>query len=238
MAGIIVTGAASGIGAATAALLSGMGHAVGCLDRNPEVIGIAERLDRAAGFTVDFTDEKTCNQVFSQVLERLGEVHGLVHCAGVFDGQPLDAISGDDFLQVLSINLIGTLYAARSAARLMKNSGGSIVLFSSGAAHRAFGTPAYSASKAAVEALVRDCALAWAPRRIRVNAVSPGVVQTPMSALPLEQSDVRDLLLRHTPIGRFALAEEIARVCAFLVGDAASYMTGAVVPVDGGYTVV
>jgi len=90
----------------------------------------------------------------------------------------------------------------------------------------------------AVEALTRECALAWAARGIRVNAVAPGVIETPMSAVPLQNSDVRRMVLAHTPMRRLGSPDEVASVCAFLVSAAASYVTGAIVPVDGGYCIV
>jgi NAD(P)-dependent dehydrogenase (short-subunit alcohol dehydrogenase family) len=90
----------------------------------------------------------------------------------------------------------------------------------------------------AVEALTRDCALAWAARGIRVNAIAPGVIETPMSAVPLSNPDVHRSVLAHIPMQRLGRAEEIAGVCESLLSDAASYVTGAVIPADGGYGIV
>lgn len=212
---------------------------MGCLDADgPAVQKVADGLEHAAAATIDVRDEQACYEAFARLAERLGPITGAVHCAGVYDTNTIDSLPTDKLQQVLNVNLLGSLHVARSAARLMERSEGSIVLFSSGAAQRAFGAPAYSASKAAVEALTRDCALAWAVRRIRVNAVAPGVIETPMSAVPLSNPDVHRGVMAHIPMQRLGRAEEIAEVCAFLVSDAASYVTGAVIPADGGYCIV
>lgn len=238
MGTIIVTGAASGIGAATANLLAQQGQSVGCVDTNgPAVQQVAQSLTKATASTLDIRDEYACIAAFEDIAERLGPIRGVVHCAGIFDAQPVDAISGSGLAHVLNVNLLGSLHVARSAARLMA-AGGAVVLFSSGTAQRAFGAPAYTASKAAVEALMRECALVWAPRGIRVNAVAPGVIETAMSAVPLSTAEVRRMVIAHTPMQRLGRAEEVANVCAFLVSAAASYVTGAVIPVDGGYCIV
>lgn len=239
MGTIIVTGAASGIGAATGKWLAARGIPVGCIDASGAALQQAmQGVPNVATFTADIRDEQSCIAAFNRIVERLGPLSGVVHCAGIFDAQPVDTLQAESFNRVLNINLVGTLHVARAGARLMEASGGAIVLFSSGTAQRAFGSPAYGASKAAVEALMRECALAWAPQNIRVNAIAPGVIETPMSAAPLANPDIRRLVLAHTPIGRLGRAEEVASVCAFLVSDAASYVTGAVIPVDGGYTIV
>jgi NAD(P)-dependent dehydrogenase (short-subunit alcohol dehydrogenase family) len=236
---IIVTGAASGIGAATARLLAQQGHRVGCLDADGAAVQkLADGLDGGAADSADVGDEQACSAAFDRLAERLGPISGAVNCAGIYDTHTVDALPADALQRVLHVNLFGSLNVARAAARLMDGLSGAIVLFSSGAAQRAFGAPAYSASKAAVEALTRDCALAWASRGIRVNAIAPGVVETPMSDVPLANADVRRAVLAHIPLQRLGCAGEIAGVCAFLVSDAASYVTGAVIPVDGGYTIV
>jgi NAD(P)-dependent dehydrogenase (short-subunit alcohol dehydrogenase family) len=239
MTTMIVTGAGSGIGAATARFLSGQGISVGCVDVNPAAVQpLAASLKNASAGIVDIQQEESCFEVFGRICKDLGALSGLVHCAGIFDGHSVDALDSATLTHVLSVNLLGSLHVARSAARLMDQRGGSIVLFSSGTSQRAFGTPAYTTSKAAVEALTRECALSWAPRGIRVNAVAPGVIETAMSAVPLQNPDVRRMVLAHTPLQRLGAAEEVASVCAFLVSDAASYVTGAVIPVDGGYCIV
>jgi NAD(P)-dependent dehydrogenase (short-subunit alcohol dehydrogenase family) len=220
-------------------LLSRQGISVGCVDTNGMAARqLADGLENAVADVMDVRDEASCTEVFERLAARLGPISGAVHCAGIFDAQPVDLLQDATLNYVLSVNLLGSLHVARSAARLMEGRGGAIVLFSSGTSQRAFGAPAYTASKAAVEALTRECALAWAARGIRVNAVAPGVIETPMSAVPLQNSDVRRMVLAHTPMRRLGSPDEVASVCAFLVSAAASYVTGAIVPVDGGYCIV
>lgn len=239
MGTIIVTGAASGIGAATAKLLARQGICVGCLDTDGGALKqLTGSLEHCTAVTADICDEQACFDAFTRISQLLGPISGAVHCAGIFNSQPVDTLQMAAFQHVLNVNVQGSLHVARCAARLMEDRGGAIVLFSSGTAQRAFGSPGYSASKAAVESLTRECALAWAPRKIRVNAISPGVIETPMSAVPLKNPDARRMVLAHTPMQRLGKPEEVASVCAFLVSDAASYMTGAIIPVDGGYCIV
>lgn len=226
----LVTGAASGIGLATADLLDGEGAETIRIDR-------AERFDTLVG---DVADE-----AFWEGLPRRPLDLAVVN-AGVSSAGPIADLGFDEWRRVLSVNLDGAFLTLRHALRTMRD-GGSIVVTASAAGLKAEpGTAAYAASKAAVLQLARVAAREAAPRRIRVNAIAPGGVETPIwrgvpafDALVAEKGEAAafDTMAGHaTPLGRFATAGEIAAQIAFLLSDAAATVTGAVLTSDGGYT--
>ncbi len=239
---VFVTGAGSGIGRATARLLGAQSDtSVVCIDRDKDAAQeTAGALPSALAIQADISDEAQCLAAVRAGVEQFGNPRGLVHCAAVFDWQSIDSIRGADLDRSLAINVNGSFYMARAVANTVMEHGhpGSIVLLSSGGSRVAMGAAIYSATKAAVEAMVRDLAVAWATHPVRVNAVLPGVVKTPMSHVAQSDEGVSKVLLNHTPMGRFGEAEEIAEACAFLISDKASYITGACLPVDGGFLAV
>jgi len=234
----IVTGAGSGIGAATARTLSERGDQVVCADVKLET---AERTARslrdAIALEVDVSSAASCDQMVEGALTAFGDVHSVVTCAGVEKHGAGHEFAEDDFDRIIAVNLKGTWLSARAAVRaMMKNGhGGTVVMI--GSINSVVGNPgasAYCASKGGVLMLGRTLALDWAPFGIRVNIVGPGVVDTPMSAKSLAIPERRAKMMEKTPLGRPAPPEEIASVIAFLASDASSFMTGAYVPVDGG----
>jgi NAD(P)-dependent dehydrogenase (short-subunit alcohol dehydrogenase family) len=238
MAVAIVTGAGSGIGAATAQALNDRGDSVVCAD---VVLAAAERT--AAGLTngmaveVDVSVGASCDHMVDSAMRKFGRVDSIVTCAGVEKHGAGHEFSEEDFERIIDVNLKGTWLSARSAARAMINAGhgGTVVMI--GSINSMVGNPgasAYCASKGGVLMLGRTLALDWAPFGIRVNIVGPGVVDTPMSALSLADPAKRAKMMEKTPLGRPAPPSEIASVIVFLTSDASSFMTGAYVPVDGG----
>jgi NAD(P)-dependent dehydrogenase (short-subunit alcohol dehydrogenase family) len=225
----LVTGGASGIGLATARLLRERGAEVAVIDRAP-----------ATGFAARQTDVTDAPAVDAAVRELAGELGGpcdlLVNAAGVYRVEPLLELTPDAWDAVLRINLAGPMLVARAVVAVLGDARGSIVNVSSIAATRAQATePAahYRASKGGLEALTRQMAVEWAPR-IRVNAVSPGRIDTPL-VRALDDRGIDDAFLRaHVPLQRLGRAEEVAHAIAFLLSDEASYITGVAVPVDGG----
>ena len=174
----------------------------------------------------------------AEALDRFGDLHAIATCAGVAKRGAGHEFSEEDFDLVIGVNLKGTWLSARSAARAMIASGhgGTVALVGSiNSVSASPGISAYSASKGGVLMLGRGLALDWAPHGIRVNVIGPGVVDTPMSARSLAEPARLERLLDRTPLGRPASPEEIASVIAFLTSNASSYMTGAYVPVDGGW---
>jgi NAD(P)-dependent dehydrogenase (short-subunit alcohol dehydrogenase family) len=236
----IVTGGASGMGAATVRRLAAGGARVMIVDRNGD---LAQTVATEVGGTAvvgDVADSSFCDGAIAAVVERHGGLDVLVNAAGVIVRASGEDTTDEQWARIMGVNVSGTFFMCRAAVRVMKTSGGgAIVNFGSiwgdlGSA----GVAAYCASKGAVHNLTRALAMDHAADGIRVNAVCPGEVNTPM--LQSERAEaVTDQLLMAiaatVPMGRLADPDEIARVVCFLASDDASYMTGALVSVDAGY---
>ena len=230
----IVTGAASGMGAATARLLVEAGATVLGADiaRTPRVSLVG-----------DVSDSGFCDAAVAEAVALHGRVDILVNAAGVIVRAEAPATDDDAWHRQMRVNVDGTFFMCRAAIRQMRKQGsGAIVNFGSiwGSAGGK-GHVAYATAKGAVHNLTRSLALDHAREGIRVNAVCPGEVDTPMlrgagRAVPLSDAQLADMANRVVPNGRLAQPEEIGRVVVFLCTDAASYMTGALVPVDGGWS--
>jgi NAD(P)-dependent dehydrogenase (short-subunit alcohol dehydrogenase family) len=238
MAVAIVTGAGSGIGAATARALSGRGDQVVCADLMLDAAKrTAEQLPEAIAVEVDVRKSQSCDRMVDEAMKQFGDVSSIVTCAGVEKHGFGHEFSEEDFDTIIDVNLKGTWLSARSAVRAMiaKGHGGTVVMI--GSINSMVGNPgasAYCASKGGVLMLGKTLALDWAPYGVRVNIIGPGVVDTPMSARSLADPQKRAKMMEKTPLGRPAPPEEIASVVAFLTSDASAFMTGAYVPVDGG----
>ncbi|MFE9660121.1 SDR family oxidoreductase [Streptomyces sp. NPDC005955] len=231
---LLVTGAGSGIGRATADLARGLGWSVVGLDLRP-----AEDAPYPV-LACDVSDERSVQEAFDGAARRWqGRApDAVVHCAGVYRFRAATATGAADWDSVVGLNARGSMLVAAAAARQMIDggAGGSITLLSSIAAVRGdAGEPsaAYSASKGAVEALTRQLAVEWGPDGIRCNAVAPGVIDTPMTTVSGDPEAFAQVLQR-IPARRLGTAEEVARVCVFLASEESSYVSGVVVAVDGG----
>lgn len=235
---VLITGAASGIGAACVEAFS-MNNELVLIDRSP----IAER-PNARLFKADVSDEAFW--LSPDLQSALGDIDHAIFCAGVSDAAPIVQMDYQAWSRILSVNLDGVFLGIRAVLRA-KTTPGAIVAVSSASARKpAAMTSAYGASKAALEQLVRVAALEASTKGIRVNAVAPGGVQTPMFS---DQDWFRELctsegsqagawakLAEGTPSGRFSRAEEVAELIRMLVSPAAEQITGAVLACDGGYT--
>jgi NAD(P)-dependent dehydrogenase (short-subunit alcohol dehydrogenase family) len=237
----LVTGAASGIGLATAELLLAAGWKVAIADRDEAQLAAARvQLGGSPDVLVaplDVTDEAAAEALVARVAEALGGLDGVVNSAGIAADIPALDTPVDLFRRIMDVNVTGTFIVARAAARLMKErGGGAIVNLASVAGLRGSkGRSAYGASKGAVVVLTQVLATDLARYGIRVNAVAPGPVDTPMIKTMHTAKD-RALWTRHIPMRRYSRPEEIAHVIEFLLdGTRSSYMTGEIVAVDGGF---
>ncbi|MFF0114554.1 SDR family NAD(P)-dependent oxidoreductase [Streptomyces prasinus] len=257
----VVTGAASGMGLAAVKALAGAGATVHAMDLRQESLDRAlDGLERVRGHAADVSDSAAVNRVFDRVREDHGRLHILVNAAGVatpdkekqawVDGinhrmtesfktgetyhpEFLGGISDEDFDRVVAVNLNGTFYAIRAAVPLLKESGGSIINFASVAGLIGLPMPAYyPASKAAVVGLTKAVAAELAPFDIRVNALAPAGIRTPM--LTASGDDHVQALLALQPLKRLAEPDEIARTVLFLASDAAGHYTGQTLAPSGG----
>ncbi|MBJ8470990.1 MULTISPECIES: SDR family NAD(P)-dependent oxidoreductase [Acinetobacter] len=237
---VLITGGASGIGLSTAQLLVAMGMKVVISDLNNDVEKIAQRIG-AKGFSRgDISNEDDCNSMIADTITVCDTIDAVVNCAGISDkvGPALD-INLNDWQRVVDTHLRGAFAISRAAARVwLGNKQGSIVHLAS--IWGIMGTPfryGYSPAKAAVVMLTRDLACEWGRSGIRVNALAPGYVNTPMiEKLNIEgKVDIAKLSAR-TALGRLGQPEDIAKAAAFLISDMASYITGSILSVDGGWT--
>lgn len=241
---VLITGGGSGIGAATAAILAQRGACVYIADRDEDQArSIADALVargmKARSFYLDVADPISIREIFEQFKFEHILIDGLVNCAGTNVREPALEASLEDWQKIIDVNLRGTMLACRAFAEHSSRNhhGGSIVNITSMLAHYAApNLSSYAASKSGVAMLTRCLAIEWAGIDIRVNAVSPGYIKTPMSARSLAVTTYREMLERRTPMGRLGLPDDVAKVIAFFMSPDSAFITGQVLPVDGGIT--
>lgn len=237
---ILVTGAASGIGLATVDALLASGGKVVAADRDSAALASLQERDDVNLHCelLDITEEHEVGVVLDRGVAALGLLGGVVNCAGTGRDIPALETEGDFFRQLLDVNLVGNFVVAREAARRMiAAGGGSIVNVSSVSGIRGnAGRAAYGASKGGLDALTRILAAEWAEQAIRVNAVAPGPIETPLATL-VHGKAVREQWQSLVPMRRYGMPPEVASVILFLLDTAQSgYMTGQTLCVDGGFT--
>ncbi|MEU9705575.1 3-oxoacyl-ACP reductase FabG [Streptomyces sp. NPDC047981] len=241
----IVTGAAQGIGAATARRLAAEGAAVAVLDLTAEGgQAVAEQIRQEGGtaraYACDVTDGETVNAVFGQVDEELGGLHILVNNAGITRDNLFFKMAKADWDSVLDANLTSAFHCAQAAQTYMtRQRYGKIVSLSSRSALGNRGQANYAAAKAGIQGLTATLAIELGPYDINVNAVAPGYVATAMTAATAERTghapeEHQKLAAERTPLRRVARPEEIAAVVVFLASDDASYVSGQTLYVNGG----
>ncbi|GAA2313096.1 SDR family oxidoreductase [Streptomyces violaceusniger] len=229
----VVTGAGRGLGLRIATALAGRGHRVVAVDIDEDGAKGAAAAVGGRGFGCDVADRDAVREL----AERVGPVDLLVNNAGIWRFGPLLDLGRADVVDVVNVNLLGTLWCVQAFAPGMADGGGgAIVNLSSGAARmHSAGTGVYPVTKNAIEALTVQLAVELGPERIRVNAVAPGSILTEATARilgPAERAE-RD---RTIPAGRMGRPEDISEAVAYLASDAAQYVTGQVLYVDGGLT--
>jgi NAD(P)-dependent dehydrogenase (short-subunit alcohol dehydrogenase family) len=243
---VLVTGGGSGIGRAAAQRAAREGAAVAVVDRHGDnaatTVQLIEGLGgRAVACVADVSDDDAIGAAVNETAERFGRITGVVTSAGIFDGpdlQPLHQVPLATFQRVLAVNLQGTFSVLRHTLPHLSDGGGAVVTIASTAAIRGHGYGSgYTASKGGVDALTRLVAVQYGPQGVRANCVCPGGVDTPMSGGTFAGPEAAARARKSVPLARYAQAEDLGDVVAFLLSDDARYVTGQTIAVDGGATI-
>jgi len=240
----IVTGGGSGIGRATCQALAQAGAIVAVTDIDGGAAKsvaheIASNAAPSEAHAMDIAKDKQVDDVVDRIFEAHGRIDILVNNAGISLRRPATETSTEDWGRVMDVNLNGHFYCARAVGRHMVEArSGAVVMLASimgltgGGRHP---NPAYHATKGAIVNLTRSLAVEWGPVGIRVNAVAPTYVLTPLTETMLAEKEARDYIIDNTPMRQLATPEQIASAILFLSGDSASMITGHTLPVDGGW---
>ncbi len=244
----VVTGGARGIGRAIAEVLVQAGARVAVADRD---IAVAEttinslnaiRADAAIAVEMDVTSKASIEAAADTIAKALGPVEILVNNAGIVKNAPSIEVTEEDWHSVIDVNLHGVFFCSQVfGAAMVKARKGAIVNIASIAGQvpvRPQPQASYNASKAAVNLITKSLAVEWAKTGVRVNAVAPGYIATELTVAGRSNPDWYPVWLDSTPVGRLGEPAEVARAVLFLVSDAASYITGTTLTVDGGYTAI
>ena len=242
----LITGAGQGIGLACVEALAEAGAKVVIADRDAKIAASAQAEMKAKGYDteisiMDVTDPTRVTAVADEMVARFGKVDILVNNAGIARSEtPAETVADEHWLNVLDVNLNGTFWCCRAFGKHMLDAkSGNIVNIGSMSGfivNKPQEQCFYNASKAAVHHLTKSLAAEWGARGVRVNAVAPTYIETPLNAFVKSNPRMYDAWIGGTPMARMGRVDEIASAVLFLASEAASLMTGSVVVVDGGYT--
>lgn len=233
----VITGGASGIGASMAKLFTEQGATVIAADVNEKALAEISKENGIDGLKLDITSETGWEDFIKQVKDKHGRIDILINNAGVTSEKPIQDIDYKDWEFLSKINGFGTMMGMKYVGALMQEQkSGSIVNLSSVTAQVGMGLNSYSASKGSVRAITKAAAAEFGRSGVRVNAVFPGVIETPMTANLSSSSDQLKQINAMTPMGRLGKPEEVANAILFLASDEASFITGAELVIDGGYS--
>jgi 2-dehydro-3-deoxy-D-gluconate 5-dehydrogenase len=240
----VVTGGNGGIGLGMAKGLVAAGAAVALAARNAEkgeaaVAELTASGARSTFIALDVADEGSCRAMIEETLARFGRLDILVNNAGTSIRKPPESYTAAEWHAVLDTNLTGALFCSQAAYPTMKQAGGGKII-NIGSMYSIFGTSygaAYAASKGALVQLTKSLAIAWAKDNIQVNAVLPGWIDTELTRGARRHiAELHDRVLARTPAGRWGVPEDLAGIAVFLAAPGSDFVTGAAIPVDGGYS--
>ena len=238
----LVTGGSRGIGFATAKILSENGAKIVITGKDKNRLEKSTlKISGSIGIIADIKNSKDVKNVVSKTIEKFGKLDILVNNAGIFPKiKLLHEIDEDEWNEVLDVNLTGQFRFTKEAIPHLQKTGGSIINISSDAglkAYQGFNADAYSASKAALIILTKCWALEYAKDKVRVNCICPGVVDTDMTKPFMKTQKDKEFMNNEHPIGRIGQPEEVAKAIMYFASDDASWVTGAVLAVDGGESI-
>lgn len=233
----IVTGGASGMGEEMVKLFQEEGATVIAADVNEEGLKLVEQWTDVQGIKLDVSSDADWKEAANTIYEQHGQIDILVNNAGITSEKPAEETTVEDWELMMKINSFGPFAGMKHIAPYMGEQGkGSIVNISSFTAQIGLGFNSYSASKGAVRAISKAASTTYGKQGVRVNAVFPGVIETPMTKDLKESGGMLEQLEAATPLGRLGQAEDIAKPVLFLASDDADYITGAELVIDGGFS--
>jgi NAD(P)-dependent dehydrogenase (short-subunit alcohol dehydrogenase family) len=230
----VVIGGASGLGKAIALALHGDGFDVVVADRDGHGAQLVAAEVAGVGLAVDVTDEEAVEELFAVAQQRYGQVHAVVNAAGISEFAAITDHDVSAWRNVIDVNLVGSFIVMKHAGRCIADGGSIVSLSSLNARQVGRGISAYCASKAGLSMLTQVAALELAPRKVRVNAIAPGLVITPLTEGAQMVPGVVEDYLQNTPMARPGLPEEIAAAAVYLCSDKTTWLTGEVLDINGG----